>query len=100
MKSTLLSLFLAVCSLLLPNSALAWSGPGHVVIAVEAYRELSPQLKAQVFDVLKAHPDYAKWAKAYRPNPTFDLPAYVFMRSSVWLDEIRKSSIRRIAKII
>jgi hypothetical protein len=48
-------------------------------------------LKAQVFSVLKAHPDYAQWAKDYHPNPAFDLPAYVFMRSSTWPDEIRRS---------
>jgi hypothetical protein len=33
-------------------------------IAAEAYRELSPELKAEAFDVLKAHPNYAKWEKA------------------------------------
>ena len=91
MKSILLALFLAVCSLLLPNYAEAWSGPGHLAIAAEAYRELSPELKAEVFDVLKAHPDYAKWEKAYHPNPNLDLAAYVFMKSSTWPDEIRRS---------
>ena len=82
MKSILLALFLTVCSLLLPNCVMAWSGPGHLAIAAEAYRELSPELKTETFDVLKAHPDFAKWEKAYHPNPILDLPAYVFMRSS------------------
>jgi hypothetical protein len=91
MKSILLALFLAVCSLLIPSVASAWSGPGHLVIAAEAYRELSPELKAEVFDVLKAHPDFAKWEKAYHPNPNLDLAAYVFMKSSAWPDEIRRS---------
>ena len=27
----------------------------------------------------------------YHPNANFDLPAYVFMRSSSWPDEIRRS---------
>ena len=84
-------LFLAACSLLLPNYAEAWSGPGHLAIAAEAYRELSPELKAEAFEVLKAHPDFAKWEKAYHPNPNLDLPMYVFMRSSTWPDEIRRS---------
>jgi hypothetical protein len=82
---------LAAGSLLLSNFAMAWDGAGHMVIAAEAYRELSPELKAQVFDVLKAHPDFAKWKKAYHPNANFDLPAYIFMRSSTWPDEIRRS---------
>jgi hypothetical protein len=52
---------------------------------------LSPKLKAQVFAVLKQHPDYTKWASAYHPNANFDLAAYIFMRSSTWADEIRRS---------
>jgi len=86
----LLPLFLAICSLLFPDLAKAWGGAGHQLIAAGAYQQLSPQLKAQVFEVLKAHPDFAKWTNAYRPNANFDLAAYVFMRSSTWPDEIRR----------
>jgi hypothetical protein len=86
-----LTLFLTLSFLLIPRFAMAWSAPGHFVIAAEAYRELSPELKAQVFDALKAHPDFVKWEKTYHPNPNFDLAAYVFMRSSTWPDEIRRS---------
>jgi S1/P1 Nuclease len=84
-------LFLVVCSFFLPGFANAWGGAGHMVIAAEAYRELSPEMKAQVFEVLQAHPDFAKWTKGYHPNPNFDLAAYVFMRSSTWPDEIRRT---------
>src|SRR5690349_11040178 len=76
---------------LLQSNALAWGDAGHLTVAAEAYRQLSPELKAQTFEVLKSHPDFAKWSKAYRPNPTIDLAAYVFMRSSTWPDEIRRS---------
>ncbi len=75
---------------MLSNSAWAWGGAGHMVIAAEAYRNLSPQQKAEVFDVLQSHPDFAKWEKAYQPNADFDLAAYVFLRSSTWPDEIRR----------
>ena len=89
MRKTL-AFFLAICCLFIPQFARAWGGAGHQVIAAEAYRELSPELKAEVFAVLKAHPDFAKWEKGYHPNAAFDLPAYVFMRSSTWPDEIRR----------
>ncbi|HTV40391.1 MAG TPA: S1/P1 nuclease [Candidatus Sulfotelmatobacter sp.] len=69
----------------------AWDGAGHMVIAAEAFRQLPPELKAQAFEVLKAHPDYEQWIKAYHPNPNIDLATYVFMRSSTWPDEIRRS---------
>ena len=84
-------LFLAICSLLLPSNVFAWGSAGHQVIAAEAYRELSPQCKAEVLEVLKAHPDYQKWSAAYHPNANFDQFAYIFMRSSTWPDEIRRS---------
>ena len=80
------------CLLLLtPRFAMAWSGPGHLLIAAEAYRQLTPELKAEAFHVLQWHPDFAKWTNAYHPNPSLDLAAYVFLRSSTWPDEIRHS---------
>ena len=85
-----LVIFSFVCCLLMPHFAMACGGAGHQVIAAEAYRELSPKMKAEVFAVLKAHPDFPKWEKAYNPNAAFDLPAYVFMHSSTWPDEIRR----------
>ena len=85
------ALFLAGGCWLLPHSALAWGGAGHQVIAAEAYRQLSPELKAEAFSVLSAHPGFAKWTNAYHPNASLDVAAYVFIRSSVWPDEIRKS---------
>ncbi|HEX3797840.1 MAG TPA: S1/P1 nuclease [Verrucomicrobiae bacterium] len=73
-----------------PLPAFAWGSAGHMMIAAEAYRNLSPELKAQVFEVLKSHPDFAKWTNAYHPNANVELAAYVFMRSSTWPDEIRR----------
>ncbi|HEV2318373.1 MAG TPA: S1/P1 nuclease [Verrucomicrobiae bacterium] len=70
---------------------IAWDGAGHMAIAAEAFRQLTPQLQAQAIEVLKAHPDYQDWTNAYHPNPTVSLAAYVFMRSSTWPDEIRGS---------
>ncbi len=76
--------------LLLPQMTFGWGGAGHMVIAAEAYQNLSPELKAEVFAVLQSHPDFEKWKKAYQPNANFELAAYVFMRASTWPDEIRR----------
>jgi hypothetical protein len=94
MKMNQRMLCLALPCFLLPNLALAWGGAGHQVIAAEAYRGLSPELKREAFAVLSAHPDFAKWTNSYHPNANFDLAAYVFMRSSTWPDEIRRSGSR------
>ena len=82
---------LIVTGLLFANlSAFAWGGAGHMVIAAEAFRNLTPESKAKAYETLMAHPDFAKWTNSYRPNPAVDLPTYVFMRSSTWPDEIRR----------
>lgn len=69
----------------------AWDGAGHMLIAAEAFRQLSPELQAQAIEVLKAHPDYDEWIKSYHPNRMISRGAYVFMRASMWPDEIRRS---------
>jgi S1/P1 Nuclease len=90
-KSILRTILAAIGLAVFQLNAFSWGSAGHMVIAAEAYRDLSPELKAQVFNVLKSHPDFAKWSHDYHPNANFDLPAYVFMRSSSWPDEIRRS---------
>jgi len=85
------SIFIAIIGLTLcRTNVFGWGAAGHQVIAAEAYQQFSPEMKAQVFEALKAHPDFAKWTNAYRANANFDLAAYVFMRSSTWPDEIRR----------
>ena len=69
----------------------AWDDAGHMIIAAEAFSQLSPELKAQAIEVLKNHPDYDQWLKAYHPNPDVDFGTYMFMRCSTWPDEIRGS---------
>lgn len=61
-----------------------------MTIAAIAYRDLSSNLKANVTEALKHHPEYEKWAQSYQTNSPFDLPAYVFMRASTWPDEIKR----------
>jgi len=88
---TLTPLLCSIVVLLLTTNAQAWSGAGHQVIAAEAYRQLSPDLQKKATDILKAHPDYEKWAKSLTSeSATLDLPAFIFMRASTWADEIRR----------
>jgi hypothetical protein len=78
-------------TLLMVVRGFAWSGPGHMVIAAEAYRQLSPALQARVTEILKSHPDYAKWLTSNaKAENAMDLPLYIFMRASTWPDEIRR----------
>lgn len=54
------ALFLVVCSLPIPNSSWAWGSASHVFIAVEAFRQMSPQLRDQTSEVLQDHPEHSK----------------------------------------
>jgi len=73
---------------LLPRVVFGWGAAGHQLLA---YRALPPKFQAEEIEVLKAHPDFAKWQAAYHPNAVFDVYAYALMRSSTWLDEIHRS---------
>jgi hypothetical protein len=69
----------------------AWNSAGHMTIAAEAYRQLSPELKRKVTEILKAHPDYGKWGSIFNRGTTgIELAAFVFMHASTWPDEIRR----------
>jgi hypothetical protein len=89
-------LFVAVLGILVSRFELfGWSGAGHVVIAAEAWRELSPAQKGNVTLLLKSHPDYSKWKSSFAGGSgDLDLPAFIFMRASTWPDEIRRHSKR------
>ena len=86
-----LTAILLLALLFVARSTQAWSGAGHQVIAAEAYRQLSPALKAKVTEILKSHPDYEKWEKSFvSESASLDLPTFIFMRCSSWPDEIRR----------
>ncbi|MDE2103403.1 MAG: S1/P1 nuclease [Patescibacteria group bacterium] len=83
----------AILGLLLSGcvTSYAWSSPGHMVIAAIAYRDLSVTERANVDELLRHHPDYQKWTNSIRGGaPDLGLGAYIFMRASVWPDEIRR----------
>jgi hypothetical protein len=91
MKTRLLLILLLLSLALTPRLCRGWSGPGHMVVAAEAYRELPWGVKRKARALLKSHPEYAKWEAAYRKGPTdVDFSLYVFMRASTWPDEIRR----------
>src|SRR5262245_31304613 len=82
---------LATLLLLTRVHAFAWSGQGHMTIAAIAYRDLSTNDQQRVLEVLKSHPDYAKWTNGFSGEMApADLGAYVFERASTWPDEIRR----------
>jgi hypothetical protein len=83
-------IFVLIGLLVVVVKAWAWSGAGHMVIAAQAWHELSPSLKSKVTELLKSHPEYGKWERPFQGNTSLDLATYAFMRASTWPDEIRR----------
>ncbi len=74
------------------SSAWAWNPTGHMLIASMTYDQLPPAARARWTELLKQHPDFAKWAATEpKDQPDFDEGRYLFMRASTWPDDIRKS---------
>jgi hypothetical protein len=49
-----------------------------MIVAVEAYRDLPPDLQKQVIEILKNHPDYSKWESSFAKNGDgLDFPRFV-----------------------
>jgi hypothetical protein len=91
MNKVFISILIITTSFLSRSISLAWSSPGHMVIAAIAYRDLSVEEKTNINELLKHHPDYEKWKENFLTSGSdFDLDTFIFMQASVWPDEIRR----------
>jgi hypothetical protein len=70
--------------------ACAWSGPGHMIVAAIAYRDLSPMERQKLDAILESHPQFQSWQGAFPESvPNLDRGLYVAMAASLWPDQIR-----------
>lgn len=72
---------------LLPLPAAAWNSAGHRLIAAIAWDQLDNQTRCGVKELLRQHPDYARWSKINAPD---GLARSVFIEASTWADELRQ----------
>lgn len=71
-------------------NAFGWGKVGHMIVAAIAYEKLDEEQRLSVTELLKAHPDFSRWAKGFQTvQGEMDLGMYLMMRASVWPDEIR-----------
>lgn len=91
MRKTVAALLLLFVLFFSRLTSLAWSSQGHMTVAAIAFRDLPADEKQRVSEILKHHPDYAKWTNNFSANlAPVDLDTFVFMRASTWPDEIRR----------
>lgn len=70
------------------SSASAWNDKGHMVVGRIAWKDMKPEERAKITEMLKAHPHYQEFLAANRPE---NIPEdeWVFMRATTWADWIR-----------
>src|SRR4051812_17695203 len=87
------SLLLATCAFLLASasSAFAWNATGHMMVAKEAWDEMTPENRAKVSAILKNLPHY-ELLLSHKPKDYADADAFAFMEAATWPDNIRSSS--------
>ena len=69
--------------------AVAWNAAGHRLVACIAWDHLDGETRAHLSQLLRQHPDSARWLKR-AGNQAADSDRAAFIESSTWPDEIRK----------
>ena len=75
---------------LIATDSHAFSGPGHMIVAAIAYRDLTPLDQQQAVEILSHHPDFTRWTN--EATGKCEKGAVAFMGASKWPDEIKRSS--------
>ena len=71
------------------QSAYAWNGYGHMVVAAVAYDQLTTESKARVTALLKMNPEYSSWVADASPEYKDQI---AFMRAATWPDYIKHAA--------
>ncbi len=82
--------YLLTFTFLFPALAMAWSGPGHMIVAAIAYNNLTPDQRKWAIKILRHHENAAKWeAEVPADEPNLDEGVVLFMGAAKWPDEIK-----------
>jgi hypothetical protein len=73
------------------SPALAWNDRGHMLAAMVAYQQMTPETRARVNEILRHHPQY-DLLKEGEPTPGPDQDLWVFLRAATWPDMVRSPS--------
>jgi len=73
MKLFVARLFAVLLIVLSMSDACAWSGPGHMIVAAIAYRDLSPVERQKLDMIVESHPQFKSWRDDFPENvPNLD----------------------------
>jgi hypothetical protein len=89
--TVLLALSVLLSSL---TPAFAWNAKGHMTVALLAYRKLTDRQKAEIDQLLRAHPHYKTLLADEVPTGVNEAE-WAFMRAAVWPDLVRPDKERQ-----
>ena len=90
MKRRLFPVLTLILALLLPQSALAWNGPGHQLVARIAWENMTPTARRNAIALLQAAPQDACLLDLFPNSGDPDIrQREFFMRVSTWPDIVR-----------
>lgn len=69
----------------------AWFNGGHMVVAYVAYRNLTPEVRARVDELIKRNDMYAQWTHGVAAA---DKPLAVFVKGATWADCIKRQDCK------
>jgi hypothetical protein len=84
----IVSLFAGLAS---APSALAWNATGHMMVAKQAWDEMTPETRAKATTILRQLPHY-EVLLSHMPKDYTDPDAFAFMEASTWPDNIRSNN--------
>ena len=90
MKLFIARLFAVILVAVSVIDAYAWSGPGHMIVAAIAYRDLCSVERQKLDAILESHPQFDSWQNNFPETvPNLDQGLYFAMAASLWPDQIR-----------
>lgn len=89
-RSLLVGITGVLAGLSFVQTACAWNATGHMMVAKEAWDEMTPEARKKASDILKQLPHYDLLLK-YMPKGYADPDAFAFMEAATWPDNIRSN---------
>jgi hypothetical protein len=78
--------------ILLPTPSFAWNSLGHKVVAEIAWRQLTPEQRTSIADIIRRHPRFdADFAPKMEGDDKATQDEWIFQHAATWPDQIRKN---------
>jgi hypothetical protein len=73
--------------------AFGWNGHGHRTVASAAWRQLTPETRIRVMELLKLNPYFPRWAaKVPQSASASERDELIFIQAATWADDIKDRS--------